>query len=125
VKDKGRMQREAATVKTMIHRYCRRHHNKSGILCDSCSELLAYSNHRLANCPFQEGKTTCGKCRIHCYKPAMREKICEVMRETGPSMLLSNPIMALQHMIDGMRSEPVIPERKGQSKGTDESEDKK
>jgi hypothetical protein len=55
----------------------------------------------------------------------MREKICEVMRETGPSMLLSNPIMALQHMIDGMRSEPVIPERKGQSKGTDESEDKK
>jgi hypothetical protein len=103
----GRMQREADTVATMIRKYCRLHHRSDGVLCDSCRELLDYSNKRLACCPFQEGKTTCGKCRVHCYQPEMREKIRKVMRELGPTMIFSNPIMAVQHMIDGLRKNPV------------------
>ncbi len=106
-KSRGRMAREAATVETMIRKYCRLHHDSSDDLCDQCRELLAYSNHRLKHCPFQEGKTTCGKCRVHCYKPAMREKIRTVMREIGPGMIFSNPVMALQHMIDGLRKKPL------------------
>ena len=100
------MQREAATVETMIRRYCRINHDSGSELCEECRELLNYSNHRLANCPFQEGKTTCGKCRVHCYKPAMREKIREVMRTVGPRMVLTNPFMALQHAVDGLRKKP-------------------
>ena len=107
MKKTGRMQREAATVEVMIRHYCRIHHQNNNALCEECSKLLRYSNHRLANCPFQEGKTTCGKCQVHCYKPAMREKIREVMRTIGPRMLVTNPIMSLRHAIDGLRKKPV------------------
>lgn len=103
----GRIQREAATVEVMIRHYCRIEHDSDSELCKECRKLLSYSNHRLANCPFQEGKTTCGKCQVHCYKPAMREKIRKVMRTIGPKMLLTNPIMALRHTIDGLRKKPI------------------
>jgi hypothetical protein len=116
------MQREAATVETMIRKYCRRHHGTDGEPCDQCRDLLAYSNKRLQHCPFQEGKTTCGNCRVHCYKPAMREKIRTVMREIGPTMIWSNPIMALRHLIAGRRKEPVV-NRDRQKAGKPEGEE--
>jgi len=101
----ARMQREARTVELMIRRYCRDHHHGGGPegLCPDCSELLEYAFKRLANCPFQEKKTTCGKCPVHCYKPGMRQKIQDVMRYVGPRMLLTNPVMSLQHFLDGRR----------------------
>jgi len=40
---------------------------------------------------------------VHCYAPEMREKIKEVMRYAGPRMLLSHPILAIAHLIDGLR----------------------
>ena len=98
-----RLQREAHTVAAMIRRYCRdRHHTTDG-LCPECAELLAYARRRLARCPFQERKTTCGKCPVHCYAPAMRERIREVMRCAGPRMLFSHPLLALMHLLDGLR----------------------
>jgi predicted amidophosphoribosyltransferase len=98
-----RLRREAHTVVAMIHRYCRdRHHTTDG-LCPECTELLAYARRRLARCPFQEDKTTCGKCPVHCYAPAMRERIREVMRYAGPRMVWSHPLMALRHLLDGLR----------------------
>jgi hypothetical protein len=102
-----RMLREAHTVEIMIRHYCRLKHKKSGGLCGDCEKLLEYSNKRLKHCPFQEGKTSCGKCKVHCYKPAMREKIRKVMRTIGPRMIFTNPIMSLQHAIDGLRKTPV------------------
>jgi hypothetical protein len=33
----------------------------------------------------------------------MRERIREVMRYSGPRMLLSHPLMAIRHLIDGLR----------------------
>jgi len=104
----GRMDREAKTVKEMIARYCRLKHGTTEELCSECTELLNYSKQRLQNCPFQEGKTSCGKCKIHCYKPAMREKICEVMRTIGPRMLVTNPGMSICHFFDGLRKTPVV-----------------
>jgi hypothetical protein len=62
---------------------------------------------RLEKCPFQSGKTTCAKCAIHCYRPAMRDRIRSVMRYAGPRMLYRHPLMALQHIIDGFRKAPV------------------
>ena len=47
-----------------------------------------------------ETKTFCFNCRIHCYKPEMREKIRSVMRFSGPRMLLYHPIMAIRHVIE-------------------------
>lgn len=101
------MEREAKTVKVMITKYCRLKHNTTEQLCKECSELLNYSNQRLQHCPFQEGKTSCGKCKIHCYKPAMQKKIRKVMKTIGPGMLLTNPVMSICHFFDGLRKKPL------------------
>ncbi|MGD1993080.1 MAG: nitrous oxide-stimulated promoter family protein [Anaerolineae bacterium] len=105
----SRIAREKKTVEAMIRICCRRHHLSGRALCDDCGELLAYARERLDRCPFQEGKTTCAKCPIHCYQPAMRERIRAVMRVAGPRMLWHHPVLALLHLIDGRRGEPWRP----------------
>lgn len=102
----GRMQSEAKTLKAMISLYCRRHHGAGKDLCVECRELEEYALQRLAACPFQEGKTTCGRCLVHCYRPAMRQRVREVMAEIGPKMIFHHPLMALRHLIDGLRKTP-------------------
>jgi hypothetical protein len=99
----NRRKREAQTVAAMITRYCRDHHQTKGPLCSECEALLAYARKRLRNCPFQENKTTCGKCSVHCYSPNQRERILAVMRSSGPKMLFSHPVLALLHLLDGWR----------------------
>lgn len=106
----SRMVRESKTVEAMINIYCRRQHGTQATLCPECSELLAYARERLDKCPFQEGKTTCANCPIHCYRPAMRERIRAVMRYAGPRMLPRHPILTLFHFIDGLRKDPIRPE---------------
>lgn len=91
----------------MISLYCRHHHTPSENLCPECKNLLEYAICRLDSCPFGEGKTTCANCRIHCYKPEMREKIREVMRYSGPRMLRRHPVLALFHVIDGIQKQPA------------------
>jgi hypothetical protein len=102
------MQREARTVSAMVDISCTELHGTgSGELCGRCTELLDYSLARLARCPFQEGKTTCGNCRVHCYKPEMRERAREAMRTAGPRMPAMHPLMTIRHFLDGLRKEPV------------------
>jgi hypothetical protein len=94
----------------MIEIYCRGNHGTKTELCHDCQELDDYAMLRLSRCPFQEGKTTCGNCRVHCYKPGMRDKIRVVMRYAGPKMAYKHPVMAVYHLADSRRKEPV---RKG------------
>ena len=101
-----RMQREAETIEAMIRIYCREQHHGGESLCAECGELLDYARRRLQKCPFQAGKTTCGKCPIHCYRPEQRERIREVMRFVGPRMPLHHPLLGLMHMVDGLRKKP-------------------
>ncbi|MBR5813546.1 MAG: nitrous oxide-stimulated promoter family protein, partial [Bacteroidaceae bacterium] len=54
---------------------------------------------RLEHCKFGNGKSTCQKCPVHCYKPQMRERMRAVMRWSGPRMLLYYPIDAIKHLI--------------------------
>ncbi len=104
-----RLAREARTVEAMIALYCRGQHGSDGDLCPACRDVQAYALQRLARCPFQEGKTTCARCPIHCYKPQMRQEIRAVMRYAGPRMLLRHPVLALLHLADGRRREPLRP----------------
>lgn len=69
-------------------------------LCPQCQALLDYALQRLERCRFGEDKPSCTRCPVHCYKPAMREQIRQVMRYSGPRMLLHNPIMAIRHLWD-------------------------
>jgi len=94
-----KMAKEEKTVSTMIQLYCRGVHKstKTGI-CPECDELLNYAKVRLSRCPFGEKKGPCSKCPIHCYSPAMRKRIVEVMKYSGPRMLLRHPVLAIRHL---------------------------
>jgi hypothetical protein len=50
-----------------------------------------------------ETKTFCSNCKVHCYKPEMREKIREIMRFSGPRMIFYHPIMAIRHLIESKK----------------------
>ncbi|MFC1846140.1 nitrous oxide-stimulated promoter family protein [Chloroflexota bacterium] len=101
-----RIARETRTVEVMIGLYCHDHHEGDDF-CSECSELLDYTRKRLDKCIFQEGKTTCAGCPVHCFNPAIREKIRAVMRYAGPRMAHRHPVLTLFHFIDGRRKEPV------------------
>ena len=110
----GPLKREADTVLAMIRIYCRAHHASQGdVLCTECQELDDYAMKRLACCPFKEDKPVCAKCKVHCYKPEYRKRISEVMRFAGPRVLLSHPLLALEHM---WKSLTVTPPEKPRGK---------
>ena len=92
-----KIEEERKVVELMIKLYCKKKH-KNKELCNDCNELLEYVNLRLNKCPFGDQKTFCSNCKIHCYKPIMREKIKEVMRFSGPRMLFYHPIIAIKHL---------------------------
>ena len=95
---------EKMLVSEMIALYCRRQHKTpKGSLCPECRQLHDYALTRIDKCPFMETKTFCSNCRVHCYRPDMREKIREVMRFSGPRMLLHHPIPAIRHVIEEKR----------------------
>lgn len=101
-----RIARERRTVGAMIAIFCQSEHGTGNGLCPDCEALRAYAQQRLHSCPFQEGKTTCAKCPVHCYRAEMRERIRAVMRYAGPRMLYRHPVMTLQHVVDGRRNKP-------------------
>jgi flavodoxin len=106
-----RIRREKKTIDKMVHVYCKGNHKtKENQLCAECSEFLAYAFLRLDKCPFQEEKSTCGKCIVHCYQPQMREKAKKVMRYSGPRLLLRAPGLALHHVFDGRKKPQTIQE---------------
>ena len=95
--------KEQQVVEEMIRLYCRKNHKEiyrqTGDMCPECRALTDYAQLRSAKCPFMETKTFCAKCKVHCYKPEMREKIREVMRFSGPRMLFYHPGMAIWHVV--------------------------
>lgn len=98
----GRLERERRTVLAMIRLYCRTTHGGRE-LCAECRALGEFAESRLERCPYGQHKPTCANCPVHCYAPAMRERIREVMRWAGPRMLWHHPILAARHLLDGRR----------------------
>jgi len=86
--------------------YCRDLHDGPDP-CHDCEALITYTAQRLDYCPFQAGKTTCALCPVHCYKPAMKTRIQDVMRYAGPRMILRHPVMTFWHWVDSRRKEPL------------------
>lgn len=96
-------EREKQTVSYMIALYCKKKHKTGSGLCTECAALDAYARLRSDKCPFMETKTFCSNCKVHCYKPDMREKIREVMRFSGPRMIFVHPVMAVRHVIESKK----------------------
>jgi hypothetical protein len=107
-----RTQREWKTIEAMIALYCRQRHAASGQLCVECRDLRNYARQRLEKCPYGEAKPTCVKCPIHCYKPACREQVREVMRYAGPRLLLRRPLLTIRHLLDERKAAPELPRRR-------------
>lgn len=108
----SKREREKQVVQLMIRLYCKKLHGTQKGLCPECRELAGYAVMRSDRCPFMETKAFCSNCRVHCYKPEMREKIRKVMRFSGPRMLLHHPVMAVRHVMESWREER---EREGQA----------
>jgi len=106
MRESRRIKREKKTIDHMVRLFCRNLHKPEKDICPDCREILDYSMKRLHRCKFQERKTTCANCKVHCYKPSMREKIKEVMRYSGPRMTFCHPVLALMHFVDGFKKEP-------------------
>ena len=97
----GRIEREKKTIALMIDIYCQKKHgNKKRELCDECKELLEYAHKRLSFCKFGENKSTCSRCPIHCYKKDMKEKVKDVMKFSGPRLIVHNPIELVRHALN-------------------------
>jgi len=88
---------ELETIRKMLAIYCRDKHGGRE-LCAACAELLSYAAGRLDSCPHHP-KPSCKNCPTHCYTPENRARVREVMRYSGPRMLLRHPLNALKHYL--------------------------
>lgn len=65
--------------------------------------LEKYVMTRLDFCRFGDKKPTCKTCPKHCYRQDYQDKIQEVMRFSGPRMLMKHPILTFKHLIKEKR----------------------
>lgn len=103
----SKREREKQTVALMIRLYCQKNHGTKNALCPDCEALTQYAKQRSDRCPFMETKTFCSNCRVHCYRPEMREKIRKVMRFSGPRMVFSHPILAIRHVLESKKEKMI------------------
>jgi predicted amidophosphoribosyltransferase len=97
----AKIDQEKATVSKMICIYCKGNHHPESVPCPECQELIDYCDVRIDHCPHMETKTFCSACPTHCYKPEMRERIKTAMAYAGPRMLLVDPVLGIEHLIQG------------------------
>ncbi len=93
-----RIEEEKRIVFLMIELYYKKHKNEI-----EKKELKEYVEFRLLKCPFGDNKTFCSNCKIHCYKKDMQIKIKNVMRYSGPRMLLYHPVIAIKHVKETLK----------------------
>jgi len=95
----NKKEKDQYILEQFVRIYCRGKHKMSNEgLCADCDDLLAYALERLERCP-QNPKPACKHCEIHCYKPAYREKIREVMRYSGKRLILLGRFDLLRHYL--------------------------
>ena len=102
-----RMTREKRTVEAMLELYCHDQHSTTADLCADCQVLRSYARQRLQRCPFQEGKTTCAKCPVHCYKPQMREHVREILAAVKAASA-SSPAMNITGVPSSVSAADII-----------------
>jgi Rieske Fe-S protein len=91
--------REKRTIAFMIRLYCR-HRLHQQEPSEEYRALIDYCQHRLDHCRWQDEKPACKHCPCHCYAPAQRECVRQIMRWTGPRMILYAPLEVLRHLLN-------------------------
>ena len=95
----SKIEKEKNIVAFMIEYYCKKNHNQKAI-GKSCNDLVKYAHDRLNVCPFRENKSSCLKCKVHCYSNEKREEIKKVMSFVGPRMIYLMPIQYIKHIFN-------------------------
>ncbi len=99
---KKKIDYEKIVVKMMASYYCKKHHYPEKNLCCNCEKLVEHAYLKLDKCFFGEDKPVCSECKIHCYSVAMRKRIKDIMRYSGPRMIYIHPIASLKHLMNKM-----------------------
>ena len=55
-------------------------------LCHECRKLLLHAVSKRLICPY-DPKPSCKKCKTHCYAPAHRDRIREIMKFSGMRLI--------------------------------------
>lgn len=110
--DTKRLLREKRTFSVMLKMYCNNHHSSELNLCEDCDKILKYALSKIDKCVFGEQKPVCNECQIHCYAKEMRNKVKEIMRYSGPRMIIRHPYLAIMHNIDKRKYKSKIIEKK-------------
>lgn len=102
----SRIEKDKRILRFMIDLYCEKKHKLGLDQCPQCQELYEYSVNRLTNCRYGEDKPSCKKCKTHCYRPEMKEKIKKVMRFSGPRVIIYRPHQYLRYLFysDGKKT---------------------
>lgn len=66
-------------------------------LCPECARFMEYAVARRIRCPLEAEKPSCKHCRIHCYAPAQREKVREIMAYSGRKLIMRGRLDYLFH----------------------------
>ena len=101
-----KLRRDLKTLARFIGLYCRDHHadrprspatlkthdvaeiaGRETQLCDDCARLLAHAFVKRSRCPM-DPKPACKHCPDHCYHPAYRARIQEVMKHSGRKLAM-------------------------------------
>lgn len=94
----NRIEKEKEIIELMINLYCNKKHNCKDEICEECKELLEYAHKRLTYCKFGNEKTSCSKCPIRCYKSDMKLRVKEVMKFSGPRLIIYKPYEFIRHI---------------------------
>lgn len=105
--------KEKEVVDLMIDIYYKKKIKKDISKRAEKEDLKKYCAYRLSLCPFKDKKTFCSNCKIHCYDKVHKELIKEVMRYSGPRMLLYHPIIAIKHVIESKKNKKMINKKEG------------
>lgn len=103
-----KLRRDLKVLARFIDVYCRYHHadaqkiavqmkthdiqaiwGRKLTLCEDCCKLLAHAFVKRSGC-LMTPKPACKRCPRHCYHPAYRQQIRQVMTFAGRKMLLTN-----------------------------------
>ncbi len=106
-RSQAKLAKDLRTLELFIRTYCRHRHGNIertvprlkgfdfealGLrltpLCEDCLKLLCHAFVKRAHCPLT-GRPSCKRCATHCFAPAYRERIREVMRYSGRRLVLS------------------------------------
>jgi predicted amidophosphoribosyltransferase len=112
-----KLNRDLKTLALFIDLYCRSCHTeavKSTVclkthdlqallgrkltLCDDCRKLLTHAFVKRSHCPL-DPKPACKHCPSHCYNPAYRQRMRQVMKFSGWKMLLGGRLNYLFHLL--------------------------